>query len=234
MPIHTHHKRLSRKQLRQPDEFQTFFGRAHDFLGQNLKQVLVLAAVVLLAGAAALGVRAYQRHRDRMAGDQFYAALSALDQKHYGEARAGFEKLAQDDPGREAGRLARLYLGACYAEEGELAKAREAFAAYLGASRDPLFRSLALAGLAVVYERMGDLKKAQEAYARAAEVRGPEQARAELGSARLRARQGDRAGAIQAYQRFLDTHPFSAERGTVLDDLAELGAAPAPAAPARR
>ncbi len=225
---HSRHKRLSRKELRQPDEFQTFFEDARSFVHENQTRILVFAAGVLVAIAAVVGVLAYQRHKDRIAGDRFYAALSALNDKQYAEAETGFKRLARDDPGREAGRLAQFYLGICLLDQGHLSEARDAFTAYIAQSHDPVFTSLAAADLAVVYERMGDWKKAQDAYARAAEAPGPEQLRAQLGVARMMAKQGDKPGAIKTYQKFLKEHPFSVDNRAVTEALAQLGASPAP------
>jgi tetratricopeptide (TPR) repeat protein len=228
----THHKKISRKELKQPDEFQSFVANAEEFLFNNLQQVIVSASIVLTVGALAVGLYYYEIHRDNMAGDRFYSAISELNQKNYQQAEADFEKLAQDEPGREVGKLARFYLGSAYFQQGELEKARDALVAYMPDAKDNLFASMAYADLGVIYEKMGDLKKAQGAYAQAAAIPGPEQTRAELQVARMLARQGDKADAINAYRRVLTAHPFSRERQTVIEALAELGAAPPPGAAA--
>jgi len=223
----THHKRISRKELKQPDEFQSFVANAQEFLLNNLQQVIVSASIVLAAGALAVGIYYYEIHRDTIAGDRFYSAISELHQKNYKQAEADFEKLAKDEPEREVGKLARFYLGSAYLQEGQLEKARDALVAYVPNAKDDLFASMAYEDLGVTYEKMGDLKKAQGAYSQAATIRGPEQARAELQVARILAAQGDKAGAINAYQSFLTSHPFSQDRQTVIEALAELGATPA-------
>jgi hypothetical protein len=41
------------------------------------------------------------------------------------------------------------------------------------------------------------------------------------------AQQGDKKGAIAAYQNFLHQHPFTEDRAIVIDALADLGASPA-------
>jgi tetratricopeptide (TPR) repeat protein len=228
----THHKKISRKELKQPDEFFTFIGEARDFLLDNLRQVIISAAIVLAAALLAIGVYIYERHLDNLAGDQFYAAMSALNQKNYKQAEAGFEKLAQSEPGREVGKLSRFYLGSAYFESGDLNKARDTLVAYLAESRDPVFTNLALTDLAVVYERLGEFKKAEGAYSQAASVPGPEQTRAQLGVARMILKQGDLATAIKAYQTFLQEHPFSQDRQTVVETLAQLGAGPSGGPPA--
>jgi predicted TPR repeat methyltransferase len=82
---------------------------------------------------------------------------------------------------------------------------------------------------------MGDWKKAAGAYQQAAADPGPEQARAELGVARMLAKSGDKQGAIAAYRGFLNAHPFAQQRQDVIESLAMLGApadvSPIPSAP---
>jgi tetratricopeptide (TPR) repeat protein len=223
----THHK-ISRKELKQPDEFQSFVGNAQEFLRTNLRQAIVSASIVLAAGALAVGIYYYEIHRDNIAGDRFYSAIGELNNKNYKAAEADFQKLAQDEPGREVGKLARFYLGSAYFQDGQLDKARDALVAYVPDAKDDLFASMAYEDLAVIYEKMGDLQKAQGAYAQAAAIPGPEQSRAQLQVARLMAAQGDKAGAINAYQNFMLSNPFSRDRQTVIEALANLGA-PAPA-----
>jgi len=222
----THHKRISRKELKQPDEFQSFVANAQEFLRSNLRQSIVSASIVLAAGALAVGIYYYEIHRDTVAGDRFYSAIGELNRKNYTQAEAGFEKLSQDEPGREVGKLARFYLGSAYFQEGQLQKARDALVAYVPDAKDDLFASMAFEDLGVIYEKMGDLKKAQGAYAQAAAIPGPEQTRAELQVARLMAEQGDNTGAIKGYQSFLTSHPFAQDRQTVIEALANLGATP--------
>jgi tetratricopeptide (TPR) repeat protein len=224
----TRHHKLTRKELKQPDEFQTLIENAEEFVLGHLQQVIVSAAIVLVAGAILLGVYYYEVHRDTVAGTQFYSALTALNQKNYKQAEAGFEKLAADEPGRDVGKLSRFYLGTAYMADANLPKARDAFVSYLSQApkRLDLFSSLASHDLGVVYERMGEYTKAEGAYSAAAAIPGPSQAQAELDVARMRLRQGNKQGAIEAYQQFLKMHPFSEDRQTVVEALAQLGVAP--------
>ncbi len=219
------HIKINRKELKQPDEFQSFIANAQEFLLSNLQQVIVSSAIVLAAGALAVGIYYYEIHRDNIAGDRFYSAISELNNKNYGQAETDFQKLADDEPSREVGKLARFYLGSAYFQQGQLDKARDALIAYVPDAKDDLFASMAYEDLGVIYEKMGDLKKAQGAYAQAATIAGPEQGRAQLQVARLMALQGDKAGAINAYQQFLAANPFARDRETVIEALANLGAA---------
>jgi predicted negative regulator of RcsB-dependent stress response len=222
----TQHKKLTRKELKQPDEFQSFIGNAQEFLLQNLQQVIVSTGIVLAAGALAVGIYYYEMHRDTVAGDRFYTAIGELNQKNYKQAETDFNKLANDEPRREVGKLARFYLATAFLDDGQLVKARDALVAYVPDAKDDLFASMAYQDLGVVYEKMGDFKKAQGAYVQAAAIAGPEQTRAELQAARVLALQGNKSGAVVAYQHFLAAHPFSQDRQSVIEALAELGAAP--------
>jgi predicted negative regulator of RcsB-dependent stress response len=224
MPPTTHRKKLSQKELRAPDEFTTFVDNARDFFVNNLTQVIVSTAVVVVVGVIVIGVYYYERHRDALASTRFYDAITALNAGQNKQAETQFKQLADEEPGRRLGRLARFYVASAYLADGDLPDARDSLVAFLAEERDPLFRSLALTNLAVVYERMADWKKAAGAYQQAAADPGPEQARAELGVARMLAKSGDKQGAIAAYRAFLEAHPFAQQRQDVVESLALLGA----------
>ncbi len=225
MPPTTHRrKKLSQKELRAPDELTTLVDSARDFLVNNLTQVLISTAVVVIVGATVIGVYYYERHRDNIVSARFYDAITALNAGQNKLAETQFKQLADEEPGRRLGRLARFYMASAYLADGDLPDARDSLVAFLAEERDPLFRSLALANLAVVYERMADWKKAAGAYQQAAADPGPEQARAELGVARMLAKSGDKQGAIAAYRGFLAAHPFAQQRQDVMESLALLGA----------
>jgi predicted negative regulator of RcsB-dependent stress response len=231
MPPTSRRRKLSQKELRAPDEFTTLVDNARDFLLNNLNQVLVSAAVVVAVGAVVIGVYYYERHRDDLTAARFYDAMTALNAGHNKQAETEFKQLADQEPQRRLGRLARFYMASAYMADGHLPDARDSLVAFLAEERDPLFRSLALTDLAVVYERMADWKKAAGAYQQAAADPGPEQARAELGVARMLARTGDKQGAIAAYRNFLASHPYAQQRQDVVESLALLGAPAEPGPP---
>src|ERR1019366_1505609 len=227
MPPTTHRRKITQKELKAPDELTTLVDSARDFLANNLTQVLISTAAVVIVGAIAVGVYYYERHRDNIASARFYGAITALNAGQNKLAETQFQQLADEEPGRRLGRLARFYMASAYLADGDLPDARGSLVAFVAEERDPLFRSLALTNLAVIYERMADWNKAAGAYQQAAVDPGPEQARAELGVARMLVKSGDKQGAIAAYRGFLAAHPFAQQRQDVLESLALLGGAPA-------
>lgn len=221
-------RKLRRKDLKQPGGVSEFAADLTRFLTGNLRQVIFALALVAAVGAAAWGLYAYQSHRDAVVARQFYRAFSALQERQLKTARLGFSQLAAAEPDRELGRLARFYLASTYLAENDLPHARDALVAYLAEAHEQTFLGLAAMELGIVYERLGDLKRAEGAYRQAASLPGPQSINAELAAARILEQQGERAGAIAAYQRFLAAHPFARERQDVIERLARLGVAPQP------
>ena len=154
-----HHKKISRKELKQPDEFQSFVGNAQEFIVNNLQQVIVSASIVVAAGALAVGIYYYELHRDNVAGDPFYNAVSELNNKNYPKAETDFAKLVQDEPGREVGKLSRFYLASAYLNEGQLPKARDTLIAYIPDAKDDLFASMAYKDLRSHLRKNGRLQE---------------------------------------------------------------------------
>jgi tetratricopeptide (TPR) repeat protein len=226
----TRHK-ISRKELKQPDEFQTVFETAALFFELHLTEVLLGAAALLVAVAIALSFFYYEAQRGRAASARFDQALSELQGGKYESAEKELSSLAADEPHRAVGRLANLYLANAYLAQKEPAKAREALLRYLAGDDASVFRGAALDDLAVTYEELGDYKQAEATYRQASAIEGPEQARADLGMARMLQKQGKRHEAVAVYRDFLAQHPYAPERTLVMETLAQLGVSPATAAP---
>lgn len=221
----TRHK-LSRKELKQPDEFQTVVETVSVFLELHLREVILGACAAVAVAAIVLGTYFYEAHRARIAGARFSTALSQLEKQQYPAAESAFSGLAAAEPHRAVGRLANFYLASAYLAQNQPAKARDALHAYLAGDEASVFRDTALNNLAVADEDLGDYKRAEEGYREAAKIAGPEQARAELGVARMLLKQGKRGDAVAAYKAFLTAHPFAPERESVRETLAGLGVAP--------
>ena len=219
----TGHVKIRHKDLKEPDEFIAFLTSAQKFAQQNLQRILTAAGVVAAAGLIALGVDYYQAHRDDAAARQFYEALSDLQKKDYRRAEQGFQKLAEDERSLPLGKLARLYLAAADLAQYDLPKARDALVGYLAEAHDPTFSSAALMELASVYEELGQFKEAQGSYRQAMSIGGPAAIDAELGAARMMEKQGDKAGAVKAYETFIEIHPYAQQRREVVEALAQLG-----------
>ncbi|MBV8772874.1 MAG: tetratricopeptide repeat protein [Deltaproteobacteria bacterium] len=220
------HRRVSRKTLRQPDEFVSTVDLIGDWIARNLTRLIVGAAVLIAIIVAVVVFSIYSQHRQRVVSEQFYSAINALSDKDYGTAEKSFSKLAQHRSGSSLGQLAEFYLANTYIAQNQPSKARNALQSYLAGGGNRLFRQMALVQLGVSNENLGEYRNAHAAYLHAAQLDGPEKARAQIGAARTLARLGDRQGAIAAYQQFLRENPFSQQSVEITEALAQMGAPP--------
>ena len=225
----TSHRKVSRKSLKQPDEFVSTLDKVGDWVANNLFRVILGAVAVVVLIAIVFSFSFYSQHRQRVASRRFYRAINALSDKNYAAAERGFSKLVQRGASGPLGRLSGLYLASAYLAQNQPAKARDAVRTYLAEDGNRLFQQIALTQLGVCNEDLGEYRDAHTAYVKAAGLNGPEKARAEMGVARTLAKLGDRMGAIKAYQQFLRENPFSRQRDEVSEALALMGAPAAPA-----
>jgi tetratricopeptide (TPR) repeat protein len=217
--------KLSRRDFHQPPEFLSFGDRTRDFIKAYARSIGLAGAGILVVMGAVFGVRQYEIRQDRLTAEKFYEAFVALQGQQYARAEAGFRELAERQPGRRLGRLAKFYLASCYLEQGQLDKARVALTDALASLDDSLFKGMALMDLGSVYEQTGNLERAEAAYREAMSLSSStDKLSAELALARIKAEHGDKAGAIADYQRFLTEHPYAAQRQEALEALANLGA----------
>ncbi|MBV8056599.1 MAG: tetratricopeptide repeat protein [Deltaproteobacteria bacterium] len=223
------HNKVSRKALKQPDEFISTLDWIGDLVAGNLARVIIGAVAIVAAIVIVSAASFYSQYRQRIASEQFYRAINALSNKDYPSAEKGFSALAQNESGRKLGHLARFYLATTYLAQNQTSKARDTLRNYLAMGGSGLFQQMALTQLGVVDEDLSDYQGAHAAYVKAAQLNGPEKARAQVGAARTLALIGDRQGAINAYQQFLRENPFAQQRAEVIEALAQMGAPPEPA-----
>lgn len=219
-------RHLTRKELKQPDEFTVVFGTLRDFVEDHLRQVIAVAIGICLAVAIGFGLYQYHRSVERRAAQEFYAGFRALNAKDYKTAEQNLSSLAADHPGTGPGRLAEFYLGLAYLEQGKLPQAQARLKAFSTSASQPMMRQLGLLNLGVAYEQSKQPQKAEQAYSQAAAIAGPRTADARLAKARVLAAEGKREAAIKAYRQFLADNPYSARRPDATAALARLGASP--------
>jgi len=192
--------RISRKAIRQPDEFQELTVRATTWLRENQSAVIGATSAIAIVLAAIAVVNWNSSRQNAAAAIRFDAARQALEASNYTGAATDFESLAQDAPRTPAGRLAMLYRGHALSRQPDPAGAAAAYTEYLAASpATDYLRQEALLGLARAKEAQSDAAGALDAYRQAADAAGPFRTAARLGQARLMEASGDAAGAKALY-----------------------------------
>lgn len=202
-------RRITRKQLRQPDWFQVGSDYAIEYFTGHKTAVFAAAAGVLVLVAALWSWQSYKETQNVIASREFGRALSLFQNQKYTEAIAVFEKV-QGFRWSRYSVLAHIYLANSYLATNQLDKALNAAERSVVATKpDSLYRQIALVTQAETEEQMKQCKAAIEHFAEAEKIAGALQSRAVLGKARCAEQLGDMKTALQAYKDYVRENPGS-------------------------
>src|SRR5579884_786164 len=190
MPQHAKRVRISRKSLRQPDEFQTIAGSVLTWAEQHVRELLVAAGLLVALGVVVVAAARYRTSREAAAAAAFQGARALLEAGKLPEAEKAFAEL----------RRAGDHAGAATAYEEFLA----------GAPPADYLRQEALDALGHAKEAGGDAAGALDAYTRAGALDGPFRSDALLGVGRLDEAAGRTADAQAVYRKLLAEAPNAA------------------------
>lgn len=217
-------RRLSRKELRQPDWFQTTTEDVLEFYRRQRVAVLVGIAAAILILLGIWGWRAYKERQDALAAQEFGQAMTHYHAGKYREAIESLEKVETHRWSRYA-HLAHFYEANSYLALNDYPKATSAAQRFIvGTDQNSLLRQMGLLTLAVIEERQSQCKEAIQNYAQAAKIKAAFTDRALLGEARCAAQTGDVDGAIAAYRQLLKDQPESPSASYVKYQIGELEA----------
>lgn len=220
MPPRVKPLKIRRKDLKQPDEFETLTGQTLDLVNRYRTAVALIAGVAVTIAVALIAFTHWRASQARAAAIAFWAAHDAFDAGRFDEAAQDFTAVAARYPGTPSGRLAPLYHAHAMARKGDHAAAAVAYAEYL--ARGPAAAYLqqeALAGLGHARAASGDGDGALEAFTQAAAVDGPFEREALLGAARLHEAGGRAADAQAIYGKLLEDAPPPDVRALLLSKL---------------
>lgn len=221
--------RFRRKDLRGPDEFVEFTGRAWAWAAEN-RRLLVSLAVGVVALVVAVGaVREYlDRRVDRAAAD-FGAALKLYTA---GDSRGAMSAFAEVPAVGAYATLASLYRGHAALKVNDPPAAIEAYRAAAGNTSAPAYvRQEAHLGSGQALVAHGNEKEALDHFREAAGLDGPFRIDASLAAGRIAESLGDTA---QARALYAEAAEQAEEGGPAQDEMKALAewraAALAPAA----
>lgn len=203
-------RRLSRKELRQPDWFQTATESALGLYEEHRLKVFLGIGLIVVLLLGTWGWKAFKDRQDATAAREFGQAMTLYHAGNHSEALASLAKVQTHRWSRYAN-LAHLYEANSHLAMNDLAKATSAAQRFIvGTKQNSLMRELGLLTLAVVEERKSQCKEAIKHYAEAQKIKGAFTARAFLGEARCAVETGDLRAGIAAYRQLLKDQPESA------------------------
>jgi hypothetical protein len=219
-------RKLTRKELRQPDRFQVATEQALEYYQSHKNLVFAVVAALVLLGVGIWGWQIFKERQNIAAAQEFTTATELYQAEKYREALTHFDKVQQYRWSIYAG-LAHLYQANSYINLGELDKALNSAQRAVTASRpNTLYRQLALMALANAAEQKNDCRQAIESYNEAHKIAAAQQSEALLGKARCLEKTGQTAAALTSYKEYVKDQPGSILSAKVAE-LESVKAAPA-------
>ena len=227
--------RLTRRDLKGPDEFITTFGRAVDWCKENRTKVAAGAIGVVGIVALALGTRAYLQWDENKSSRDLWPMLNraqallqsspAADPSQLAAVEQSLQEHAGRHPGTRSTVYSLYYLGSIAFSRGNYDLAITQFRAGIATGKDAgILRYLLRQAIATSLEAKGDFAAAAAAYRDAgAAADGEMKNHSRLGEARVLGLAGKKTEAAALYRLILQETPDSPLRELVEIQLAQIG-----------
>lgn len=227
-------KKITKKKLKQPDEFLTFTEKSFLLFNQHIKKIVVAAALALLLFLTFFLFRMWDERREEAAGQKFIAALEAYSMADspyresspapYKKALEEFEEIVRAYPRTSSGKLSLMYTGALHLRLGELDEAVRAYETFLKKSgKERLYQLFALESLGYAHERKNEYEKAAQIYQKIIKWgESYDWAGAHLNLARCYEKLGKTSEALENYRAFLKISQKSSSNHFVLRKISAL------------
>lgn len=222
-------KRITRKELRQPDWFQVTSENALEQFTRHRAKVIAALAGLLVIALIVGGWQLFKARQNATASKEFGGALSLYHTEKYHEAIPEFQKVQGHRWSRYA-LLAHLYEANSYLALGEPAKAAAPAQRFLSATApDTLYRQIGAVTVGAIEERQNQCKQALPRYAEAERIKNALQQEARLGKARCAEKLGDLQAAAASYRDFLKEDQDALVSVRLAELEAQIKTAPQPA-----
>lgn len=200
-------KRIFRKDLREPDQFMVWFGRALEWCRAYRRHLIIGGVAILLVVVGIAAWKLYDASRRESAQIAYNRALDDYQSGQYADALAAFQEVREYDS-TPHGDLAAIYVANSQLALGDTKGAIETLEALTGrVSSGALTGQLASLTLALSYEMDNDCDAALRAVERVAGNAGPFQQEALLVKGRCSVRVGRLDNAIEVYRNYLERFP---------------------------
>lgn len=143
-----------------PEEVEVALSKSEAFFNKNKKVILgAVAALIVII----VGVFVYNNYiaapRENKASTQLAKAQELFNNEQFDKAAPEFQKVISDFGSTDAGNLANLYLGLCYANQNKWEDAVKYLDSY-SPSNDAMVSPAAIAALGNAYAHVNNIDKA--------------------------------------------------------------------------
>ncbi len=221
-------KKITKKKLKQPDEFISFTEKSYLFITQHLKKIIIGMVMVIFFFSSFFLFRMWAQKKEDEANQKFMIALEAYQMvsspyregspAEYKKTLDGFEEIIKLYSKTSSGKNALIYKGKIHLLLGEFDEAIDAYNAFLQkAGKEQLFQVFAFEGLGYAYEGKKDYERAIKVYKEIVKLGERYQwVGVHLNLARCYEKLGKKDEAIENYKAFLKILPNSLATNSVL------------------
>ena len=202
-------RKITRRDIRKPDQFVTITGEILHFVTQYRKAFLATLTFIVVVLVALWGWDAYGQRQNRLAAQEYSRALGLYQNGQYRQALQLFDRV-RTYRSAPYSQVSLLYQANSYIALDDATKATTLVGDFLREERAPTFmRQLGLLSMAYLQERTGNCKGARDNFAEAEKIAGPQRDEAILGKARCSSQINDLKEALNSYRQYLTSYPAS-------------------------
>ena len=214
-------KKITKRQLKEPDEFITLTEKAIHFTSQHGKSIVAGGIFILVLILAIVFFRVGERKKEEEAAKAYGAASEMYERgiaqapegsaQNYKEVLERFNEIVMKFPRTSFGKLSLTYQGNIYLKQDAYDEAIKAYSTFLEkVGRERLYRYFAWEGLGHAYEGKKDFARALEAYQKILEFgEGYQLAEAHLNMGYCYEKLGKGKEAAENFKAFLSVSPKS-------------------------
>jgi predicted negative regulator of RcsB-dependent stress response len=162
--------KLSKKELKQPDAFQSSVEVIQDYISENEKRFYAIVAAIVIATLLVFGFYMYWSHYQASATEMYIKASQNIETPEGAMKNIGvYQQLIDKYPHSWSARMAHYHLGNIYYSLGEYDKAIADYKKFVSSriSDNAGIKFLALTSMGYCYEAKKDFKSALEYYEKA-------------------------------------------------------------------
>ena len=223
--------KLSKKELKSPDAFQTTFEKVGEDVEENKRRVIIAGTALACAVLLALGIYFYWSYYSGSALKLYAQAqeniLKSGDNPQTIAANIPiYQKLMDQYPHTWSGRMAHYHLANIYYQQGDMNRAIASYEAFIAKTRSDKsgVKFLALTSLGYAHEARKDFKDALKYFEQAQKVNHTGFEMMSLRNlARAHEELNDKAKALEYYQKALEITTEPAAKIFIQRKIAALG-----------
>ncbi|MBM4323860.1 MAG: tetratricopeptide repeat protein [Deltaproteobacteria bacterium] len=227
-------KKITKKKLKQPDEFLTLTEKTYLFIGQHIKKIAIGSILVLILFLSFFLYRMWDQKKEDEANQKFVLALEAYQMvsspyregspAEYKKVLEAFDEVIKIYARTSSGRFSLIYKGGIHLRLGEFDEAINAYEGFLkNGGKEKLYQLFAFEGLGYGYEGKKDYEKALKAYQEIIKLGEKyDWAGVHLNIARCYEKMGKKNEALENYKAFLKASPKSLSTNSVLKKVSSL------------